>query len=87
MRVYERDKDRHGRALGGSLDLRDDTGLRAIKDARLLEEFRKCAARPEGDHMRVFDKFGVMRVDVDAPGRPEIDRYDLDLAFISLCIR
>ena len=83
--VYERDESRFARSQGGSLDLHDDTGLRALRAAGLIEEFKRLA-RPDGEHFRVYDKLGVLRLDhappmhtdlgnaIDACGRPEIDR-------------
>ncbi|MFC5661736.1 FAD-dependent oxidoreductase [Kitasatospora misakiensis] len=56
--VYEREPDRHVRGQGGTLDLHGDTGLRAVQEAGLTEEFW-AKARPEGADFRVVDKHGT----------------------------
>lgn len=58
--VYERDKSRLACSEGGTLDVHDDTGLKALKAASLMEEFEKYA-RPEGDEIKVFDKLGLLK--------------------------
>ena len=81
--VFEREALVNERSQGGTLDLHQKSGLKALKDAGLMEEFM-AHARFEGDTMRIQDKtgkvhFGDLPDDVksedDPYARPEIDRY------------
>ncbi|KAJ7761062.1 monooxygenase [Mycena metata] len=79
--IYESDADASLRAsFGGSLDLKYDTGQRAMHAAGLHAEFLKLA-RPEGEQMRILDKTGKIYHDVTETGasfyNPEIDRGQL----------
>ncbi|MCO5995157.1 FAD-dependent oxidoreductase [Actinoallomurus rhizosphaericola] len=79
--VYERDASRAARPQGGSLDLRVETGQRALREAGLLEEFLSVARR-EGQDLRLLEPDGTLLLQEDtaddAPmDRPEIDRADL----------
>lgn len=79
-RVLERDPGPHARTQGGSLDLTEDAGLRAITAMGLSGEFAR-RARPEGQSFRVLDAVGTVLVDLGADdfdtARPEIDRAEL----------
>jgi len=92
--VYERDAGRFVRVQGATLDLHDDSGLKALHEAGLIEEFKKYY-RPGADKMRIADKYGNILYDqhddvetVDFGHehfRPEIDRGPLrDLLLDSL---
>ncbi|KAI0121840.1 FAD/NAD(P)-binding domain-containing protein [Daldinia grandis] len=93
--VFERDVDRHVKNRGGCLDLHADSGQLALKEAGLLEEFKKLA-RPEGETLRIFSSDGTVLMDESRgePGRPgefadrpEIDRTQLrDLILDSLTL-
>jgi 2-polyprenyl-6-methoxyphenol hydroxylase-like FAD-dependent oxidoreductase len=94
VQVYERDLSRHGRVQGGTLDLHDDSGLAALRQAQLLSEFR-AHYRPGADQLRLTNKHAVIAYDQhaeaqtdtfgDASFRPEIDRGPLrDLLLNSL---
>ena len=83
--IYECEPSPNARSQrGGSLDLHHDSGLQALKEADLFEDFLKFA-RYEDQQMRVLDKIGVVHCDMSQmsppPGeggdrrRPEIDRY------------
>ncbi|KAJ7162055.1 monooxygenase [Mycena filopes] len=78
--IYESDADASLRAtFGGSLDLKYDTGQRAMHAAHLHAEFLKLA-RPEGEQWRILDKTGKVYHDVLETGasfNPEIDRGQL----------
>ncbi|KAF8204484.1 hypothetical protein K438DRAFT_562942 [Mycena galopus ATCC 62051] len=79
--IYESDDDASIRAsLGGSLDLKYESGQRAMKDAGLHAEFIKLS-RPVGDHMRILDKTGKVHHEETDTGtafyNPEIDRRQL----------
>ncbi|WP_405055978.1 FAD-dependent monooxygenase [Kribbella sp. NBC_01505] len=87
--VYERDVSREARVQGSSLDLHEDTGQAALREAGLEQQFLRFARR-EGQDQRVLDHTGTLLFQEDtaddAPmARPEIDRGDLrDLLLDSL---
>jgi 2-polyprenyl-6-methoxyphenol hydroxylase-like FAD-dependent oxidoreductase len=75
--VYESDPSGAIRKQGGSLDIHEESGQWALREAGLHEEFLQLT-HPQGEHVRVLDKHGT--VFIDAPGgggRPEIDRTAL----------
>ncbi|MER9997941.1 FAD-dependent monooxygenase [Mesorhizobium sp. M0051] len=73
--VFERDAHAGERPQGGSLDLHDETGQRAMRLAGLESEFT-TAARPEDQGDRLYDVDGTLLFDRNGPAddRPEIDR-------------
>ena len=78
VHVYERDAGRNARAQGGTLDLHEDSGLKALHHAGLMEAFR-ANYRPGADKMPVFDRHAAVFMDdfgggEIGPERPEIDR-------------
>lgn len=93
--VYERDAGRFVRVQGATLDLHDDSGLKALNEAGLIEEFKKYY-RPGADKTRITDKYGNILYDQHEEQeeavsfghehfRPEIDRGPLrDLLLDSL---
>ncbi|MEV0782762.1 NAD(P)/FAD-dependent oxidoreductase [Streptomyces sp. NPDC050423] len=86
--VYDRDPDRTSRNQGGSLDLHEEDGQLALREAGLLEEFF-AFARFEGQEMRRLDPAGGVIAhhvpDEGETARPEIDRGQLrDLLLRSL---
>jgi len=86
LTVYERDADQHARQQGTTLDLHEDSGLKALRIAGLMEEFKK-RYRPGADKLRVTDKHANILYDdhhkkpTEDFGaehfRPEIDRGPL----------
>ena len=87
VKVYERDLNREVRSQGATLDLHEQSGLKALKAANLLDEF-KSAYRPGAEKGRVLDKMGDIlfdehentsnEIDFSSPhARPEIDRSEL----------
>jgi hypothetical protein len=75
--VYESDRTGDVRQQGGSLDIHEESGQRALREAGLHGEFLRLT-HPQGEHIRVLDKHGT--VFIDSPGRggrPEIDRTAL----------
>ncbi|MFC0438719.1 NAD(P)/FAD-dependent oxidoreductase [Kutzneria buriramensis] len=77
--VYELDASPTARDQGGTLDMHEESGQRALRAAGLYDEFR-AVARDEGEAMRLLDGKGfVYHEDVpDEPGgRPEVDRSEL----------
>lgn len=86
--VYESDTTRDARRQGGSLDIHEESGQIALRDAGLYEEFCRHT-HPQGEHVRVLDKTGRVHIDGGPVGgeggRPEIDRTRLrDLLIDSL---
>jgi len=78
--VYELESSPDARTQGGSLDLHQSSGQRAIKAAGLYSEFQKVS-RPEGEAFRLADKTGKLWIDNSGEkrerNRPEIDRVQL----------
>jgi 2-polyprenyl-6-methoxyphenol hydroxylase-like FAD-dependent oxidoreductase len=84
--VYERDPDRTARQQGATLDLHDESGLRALTAAGLLPEFQ-ANYRPGADKIRLTDGRATILHDQhqqtetysfgDEHFRPEIDRGPL----------
>ncbi len=94
VKVYERDKDSTVRQQGATLDLHYESGLKALRECGLMEEFRKNY-RPGAGRLTVVDN--TLRVHIsddsvaaeedlnDLKARPEIDRGPLrDLLINSL---
>jgi len=81
--VFEQDASASSRTTkGGSLDLHGDTGMAALREAGLVEEFLQHA-RYEGEDLVIADKHGNRHLDMKADveevkdlseARPEIDR-------------
>jgi 2-polyprenyl-6-methoxyphenol hydroxylase-like FAD-dependent oxidoreductase len=75
--VYEGDATGVARGQGGSLDIHQESGQFALREAGLYEEFRRNT-HPQGEHVRALDKAGRVFVDAGPDGgeggRPEIDR-------------
>lgn len=86
VKVYERDIDQHQRQQGATLDLHEESGLKALTVAGLMEEFKKHY-RPGADRLKLMDEQGnVVFSDHDEKVtddfghphfRPEIDRGPL----------
>lgn len=81
VKVYERDINKEARVQGATLDLHEESGLRALSEAGLMEAFI-ANYRPGADKMRVMDKDAVIVFDDEVAGRdgstrPEIDRGPL----------
>ncbi|KXH36791.1 tetracycline resistance protein from transposon [Colletotrichum salicis] len=81
--VFESEASPNFRSQGGSLDLHTDTGLAALKEADLFDEFLKHA-RYDGQYMAIVDKNNKSWFVNSATGlgstvqeRPEIDRPKL----------
>lgn len=81
VKVYERDFNKEVRVQGATLDLHEDSGLEALRQAGLINQFYELY-RPEAGKMRLMDKHAQVFLDdhtSDAQdhGRPEIDRGPL----------
>lgn len=92
VKVYERDEDQNVRQQGATLDLHEESGLKALIAAGLLNEFKKHY-RPNADKLRLTDHNAVIHFDDhtnetqveegSASFRPEIDRGPLRELLIS----
>ncbi|MEV7045590.1 NAD(P)/FAD-dependent oxidoreductase [Amycolatopsis sp. NPDC051061] len=75
--VHELDASPTARDQGGTLDLHEESGRRALAEAGLTGQFR-AIAREEGEALRILDHDGVVRFEegAEASGgtRPEVDR-------------
>ncbi|MBP1964550.1 FAD-dependent oxidoreductase [Paenibacillus aceris] len=78
--IYERETSPASRQQGGSLDIHEDSGQKALREAGLIEQF-EALARYEGQDFRLLDKTGKIYMDEVAEphegDRPEIDRGTL----------
>ena len=81
--IFERKASENERSQGGTFDLHQESGLKAMKDAGLMGEFM-AHARFEGDTIKIQDKTGKVFFEAlpdgvkskdDPDARPEIDRY------------
>jgi 2-polyprenyl-6-methoxyphenol hydroxylase-like FAD-dependent oxidoreductase len=57
VNVYERDEHANARPKGATLDLHDESGLRALREAGLMDEFN-ANYRPGADLMHLMDMHG-----------------------------
>ncbi len=85
VKVYERDINKDARVQGSPLDMHEDSGLEAIRQAGLLDEFRRNYM-PGADKMMITNEQAEIFLDDhsdtegpdatfgDAHFRPEIDR-------------
>jgi 2-polyprenyl-6-methoxyphenol hydroxylase-like FAD-dependent oxidoreductase len=81
VKVYERDLNREVRVQGATLDLHEESGLKALEVAGLMDAFN-TNYRPGADRLRVVDKHGSIVLDEHGAdggsyNRPEIDRGPL----------
>src|SRR4051812_36163924 len=74
--IYELDSSPTARKQGGMLDIHEEDGQVALREAGLLEPFR-AIIHAGGQATRVLDRTGAVHVDEpDDPrrGRPEVER-------------
>lgn len=81
VKVYERDINKDVRVQGATLDLHDESGLKALREAGLIDAFYDNY-RPGADKLYVTDKNAVVVHNEDedrddSMSRPEIDRGPL----------
>lgn len=77
--VFDLEASPNARTQGGMLDIHEETGQAALREARLHDEFL-AKVHAGGQAVRVLDKHAhVLREEQDdgTGGRPEIDRGDL----------
>lgn len=86
-RIFDLDASPDARKQGGMLDIHEESGQAALREARLYDAFL-AKVHPGGQALRLLDKDArVWREEEDdgSGGRPEIDRGDLrDLLLTSL---
>jgi len=75
--VYERDANSEARAKGATLDLHEESGLRALREAGLMDKFW-ANYRPGADKLRIVDKNANIIFDDDENGRNGSDRPEID---------
>ncbi len=80
VKVFERDASPTARSQGGSLDLREDAGQRALESAGLTEAFRR-ASRSEAKAFKMINSHGEVQRHIEVVTNegagPEIDRGEL----------
>ena len=80
VRIFERDASSTSRVQGGSLDLRTDSGQKALAEAGLAEAFERVS-RSEAKAFKLIDSHGKLQPDAGGDTHenagPEIDRGDL----------
>ena len=77
--IYELDASPTARTQGGMLDIHEEDGQVALREAELYPEFTKII-HAGGQAMRILDRQGVVHVDEDDDeerGRPEVERGEL----------
>ncbi|GAB4030255.1 FAD-dependent oxidoreductase [Spirosoma jeollabukense] len=77
VKVYERDLNKDARPKGATLDLHEESGLAALREAELMDAFI-ANYRPGADKLRIVDKSATILFDDDANGRTETDRPEID---------
>lgn len=77
VKVYERDPHKDARPKGATLDLHEESGLLAIREAGLWEAFM-ANYRPGADKLRVLDKAAQIVFDGDADERGDVSRPEID---------
>ncbi len=77
VKVYERDANKDARAKGATLDLHEESGLKALREAGLMDAFN-ANFRPDADRVRIIDQHANIILDEhDDPKRP-MDRPEID---------
>lgn len=81
VKVYERDFNSDVRVQGATLDLHEESGLKALHQAGLIDEFY-ANYRPDAGKLRILDKEATIKYDTHnitsfEENRPEIDRGPL----------
>jgi len=77
--VYERDASPTARRQGGQLDIHEDTGQEALREANLHDAFLRLV-HTGAEASRVLDRYNTLlheSVDDGNGGRPEVDRGQL----------
>ncbi|MBB6107288.1 2-polyprenyl-6-methoxyphenol hydroxylase [Mucilaginibacter lappiensis] len=77
VKVYERDINKDARAKGATLDLHQDSGLKALQEAGLMDAFN-ANFRPGADRVRIIDKDANIVLDEHDTPKREMDRPEID---------
>ncbi len=77
VNVYERDLHKDVRVQGATLDLHDESGLKALRKAGLMDAF-KANYRPGADKLRIVDKNATIFLDDDINAKVELSRPEID---------
>ena len=62
VKVYERDVNKDARVQGATLDLHEESGLKALSEAGLMDAFR-ANYRPGADKIRLMNKDAEILID------------------------
>ena len=77
--VFDLEASRDVRTQGGMLDIHEENGQQALREAALYEDFLKLV-HTGGEALRLVDQYGKLRLaeeDVGDGTRPEVDRGQL----------
>ncbi|MES2810607.1 MAG: NAD(P)/FAD-dependent oxidoreductase [Bacteroidota bacterium] len=77
VNVYERDHDANARPQGATLDLHDESGLKALQAANLMDEFR-ANYRPGADRLHLMDKNANSIMEENVAGDGDSSRLEID---------
>ncbi len=77
VKVYERDPNKNARQQGATLDLHEESGLKALREAGLMAAFR-ANYRPGAEKLRILDKNAVILAEDSPKTEEEIDRPEID---------
>jgi 2-polyprenyl-6-methoxyphenol hydroxylase-like FAD-dependent oxidoreductase len=77
VKVYERDINKDARMQGATLDLHEESGLKALGEAGLMEAF-KANYRPGAEKLRIMDKNANLILDEHVNVKEEISRPEID---------
>src|SRR5882757_6350323 len=73
VKVYERDINKDARMQGATLDLHEESGLKALHEAGLMDAFN-ANFRPGADRVRIMDKDAKIILDEHDVPKREMDR-------------
>jgi len=86
VKVYERDLNKEARVQGSPLDMHEESGWVALRQANLIDEFKKNVRQGADKKIIVNELAEVVFSDhediVNEPARPEIDRGALRKIFL-----
>ncbi len=77
VQVYERDIDKAARVQGATLDLHEESGLNALREARLIAAF-EAHYRPGAEKLRIAGKDGRLVLDEHLQQKNDISRPEID---------
>src|SRR5882672_6772435 len=77
VKIYERDPHEHARPKGATLDLHEESGLNALKEAGLIETFW-ANHRVGADKLRLVERNGKVIFDDHTNGLQEVSRPEID---------